>query len=315
MDLFLQLSRQNPKLARAEALALLDGKELGHGPDHLIASTSKLSRLARLVMSPFVCRLIASCPLKGLPGLKLRLGPYESFAVRCTKLEKVAIPSSKIESIVGRLIRGKVDLKNPKTTIRAFVDKRNVFITKQLFEYDAKQLTKRQVKARPFIHPTSLQPKPARLMLNLSGVVRGKVLDPFAGAGGILIEASLMGLRATGIELDGDMYEGAKENLWFYRCDDVKLMHGDFLTTKLNKFDAIVTDLPYGISSSLFGKKTGELYESAFKKMRKLSKKLIVMGPKDLTRQLAKCGWKTEHRFKIYAHKSLTRQLHVCSSK
>jgi tRNA (guanine10-N2)-dimethyltransferase len=174
------------------------------------------------------------------------------------------------------------------------------------------------VNARPFFHPTSLQPKWARLLLNLSGVKRGRILDPFCGAGGILLEAGVMGLRAVGVDKDEAIVEGANENLWFFRVDDkCSVVNEDFFDWrpkgKAGRFDAIVTDLPYGRSSQLFGKKLDVLYGEAFKKMREHSKKAVIMGPSDLTALLEKADWRVEAKFDFYVHKTLRRWIHVCS--
>lgn len=61
-----------------------------------------------------------------------------------------------------------------------------------------------------------LPPKLARIMINLSGVSSGTVLDPFCGTGVVLQEALLDGLTVTGTDLSDKMVDYTTKNLaWF----------------------------------------------------------------------------------------------------
>ncbi|NIP34812.1 MAG: methyltransferase domain-containing protein, partial [Thermoplasmata archaeon] len=67
---------------------------------------------------------------------------------------------------------------------------------------------------RPFSHPISLHPKYARAMVNLAKVpLGGRILDPFCGTGGVLIEAALLGYEPLGSDIDPRMVEGSRRNL------------------------------------------------------------------------------------------------------
>jgi SAM-dependent methyltransferase len=60
----------------------------------------------------------------------------------------------------------------------------------------------------------SLSPRLARLLLNLSGAVSGQtILDPFCGAGTILMEACSMSLRSLGLDSSSARVQDARENL------------------------------------------------------------------------------------------------------
>ena len=68
---------------------------------------------------------------------------------------------------------------------------------------------------RPFFKPVTMDPRLARLMVSLS-FSRGTpsaVVDPFCGTGGIVIEASMLGLDALASDLDSRMVEGTMANL------------------------------------------------------------------------------------------------------
>ncbi|HSX14423.1 MAG TPA: DNA methyltransferase [Candidatus Saccharimonadales bacterium] len=57
-----------------------------------------------------------------------------------------------------------------------------------------------------------LPPKLAQIMINLSGLKTGTILDPFCGTGVILQEARLMGFKAIGSDINPEMVAAAKAN-------------------------------------------------------------------------------------------------------
>lgn len=302
----LQLSRENLILARAEAESLFP-KAKALEPELLLVEGSELL-LKRMVMTRYAGKLLSET--NSFEGLNLPT--YKSFAVRVSKIGKA--DSQLIIREVAEKINGKVDLDKPEKIIRVFTNGKTHWVTEELYEYSAKSFAERDVNARPVFHPTSLKPKIARLLLNLSGVTKGVILDPFCGVGGILLEAADFGLRATGIEISEEYAEGARENAWFYWLDKrITVENEDFLKWKGGRFDAIVTDLPYGKSSSLFGRSAHNLYSNAFEKMKKHSNKAVIMAQEDLTPLLKKAGWRITKKFDFYVHKGMRRHIHVCS--
>ena len=73
----------------------------------------------------------------------------------------------------------------------------------------------RRATQRPFFKPVSLEPRLARLAVNLAcgPLTAGACLDPMTGTGGFTIEAILSGRSAIGIDLDEEMIQGAKRIL------------------------------------------------------------------------------------------------------
>jgi len=307
MRLVLQLARQDLQLARAEAESLFAVAEAPH-PELLVAE-GDARLLQRLVLTRYAGKLLAAT--KSLEGLSLP--SYKSFAIRVSSVADV--DQGAIIRAVAQKVKGKVDLENPKAVIRVFTDGTMHWITEEKYEYSTKPFACRDVNARLVFHPTSLQPKYGRLLLNLSGVKKGEVLDPFCGVGGILLEAADMGLKATGIEISEEYAEGARDNAWFYKMEKrVRVEQADFLKWESKKkFGAVVTDLPYGKSSGLFGRSREELYLGAFMKMKRLAPRLVVMAHEDLTPLLEKAGWKVEKKFDFYVHKTMQRYIHKCN--
>ncbi len=120
----------------------------------------------------------------------------------------------------------------------------------------------RKAGERPFFKPVSLDPRLARLAVNLATgpLDNGPVVDPMTGTGGFLIEASLSGRHAVGIDVHSEMVEGAKANLaWAHggqapahahvkRGDATRL--GDVLPAQwLGRVGGFVLDPPYGRNS------------------------------------------------------------------
>jgi DNA modification methylase len=76
-----------------------------------------------------------------------------------------------------------------------------------------------------------------------------KVLDPFGGVGGTLLGASLIGRRATGVELDSRWIEIYKEVTTLENLQEQEFLQGDsrevLLKIEPKSFDFILTDVPY----------------------------------------------------------------------
>ena len=117
----------------------------------------------------------------------------------------------------------------------------------------------RTAPKRPFFKPISLDPRLARSMANIACPEGGKILDPFCGTGGIILEAAELSLKAYGSDADSRMVEGSRENLaWaeesqnmssdaeFRRCSATTLQDswGDEAP-----FNGFAFDPPYGLNS------------------------------------------------------------------
>ena len=120
----------------------------------------------------------------------------------------------------------------------------------------------RRAGERPFFKPVSLDPMLARLAVNVAAgpLERGPVVDPMTGTGGFLIEASLSGRNAIGIDIHSEMVQGANANLlWAHggdgpehatvkRGDATRL--SDVLPSEwIGQVAGFVLDPPYGRNS------------------------------------------------------------------
>jgi len=220
-----------------------------------------------------------------------------------------------------------------------------------IWEVSKGRFLEREPQRKPAFHPTTLKPKLARALINLSRAGEGNVLlDPFCGAGSVLIEAGILGINTIGSDFDDEMIVRAKKNLIFYKIKKHKTLIGDAtgLEGILEKesVDAIATDLPYGRSSRASTKDLSKLYEkflsSAYFVLKK-NKYLAFLYPNywnriglkpstsvrlqfknsraanfcyvDATKIYNKKIWKIISKAELYVHGSLTRKLLVLQKR
>jgi len=248
--------------------------------------------------------------LRKMSGLFLDESNFEvlknakTFVCRIINLSSNQFNVVELESSMGDMIskfsHAKVKLEDPDITVYLiFTNKENFFG----FSKRVKEI-KRPIKIKKYPH--ELDWKLTRVMINLIGLKKDEtVCDPFCGTGTTLLEAESMGIHAIGLDFDEKMCEMSKENL---KANGYKsqVIQSDFqeLSKISEKFDGIVTDLPYGISSKT-SEKPQEILKKFFSIMPK-RKKIAIMYKKELDSSLKLSGLKQYH---IYRHKSLTRTI------
>jgi SAM-dependent methyltransferase len=153
-------------------------------------------------------------------------------------------------------------------------------LLEEVASVDRSAPTQRKMPLLPFRRPVSLPPKLARAASNLAHVKPSdRVLDPFLGTGALLAEAGLLGGRLYGVDRDPTMVRGALQNLAYLGVAAEELVAGDArdadFTDPARTFSAIVTDPPYGRSSSTGGEASSELVAAV---MERWSKRLTPGG-------------------------------------
>ena len=183
------------------------------------------------------------------------LSSEDSVAVRWSRHgeRSPGVRGIDLAGIIGEVFTSqgwRVDLTGPGVTIHLLIDGHNLFWGIPRFEKPPRKGWKDRVATlRPFFKPVSLDPRHARLMLNLCGAGNGLLLDPMCGTGGILVEAGISGIRAMGVDLDPEMVEGSRKNLEWCGASSVDLRCGD--ATRLQELGisevvAVCFDPPYG---------------------------------------------------------------------
>lgn len=196
----------------------------------------------------------------------------------------------------------KVNLHNPETKIAVIFKNKWFFCCKELWE-NHENFEARKPKNRPENHPSSLDPRLARAMVNLAG--SRKIVDPFCGSGGILIESLLSGLKTRGYDIDKIMVNRAKMNLDYFGIKNISVEQKDALKARINITDAVVTDFPYGKNTKV---QSLEVLLKEFLKKTTCKKIIIGLNNKIPYKKIInKTKWKIKNEFPIYIHKSMTK--------
>ena len=249
---------------------------------------------------------------------KISIKKSGSVAVRCkNRLKKV--DSQKIIKLLAEIYTRdrRVNLTNPDIEIRVLITDKKVYVGIKRFEIDKSDFEKRKVQFRPFFSPITLHPKLARALVNLSEVSKNEVLlDPFCGTGGILLEAGLIGVNVIGSDIENKMIDGCKKTLDYYNIKNYDLYCSDI--GKIDQFvknvDAVVTDLPYGRSTTTKGEDMSQLYQRTFQMINKVLKngsKAVIGLPNKQSIHQAQEYLTLLKTHEIRAHRSLTRYFSV----
>ena len=228
----------------------------------------------------------------------------KTFVCRIINLSSNQFDVPELESSMGDMIskfsHAKVQLENPDITVYLiFTNDENFFgFSKRVKE----QIRPKKIKK----YPHELDWKLTRVMINLIGIEKGKTIcDPFCGTGTTLLEAESMGIHGIGLDFDEKICEIARQNLKANKYTS-KILNTEFqeLSKMSDKFDGIVTDLPYGTASKT-SEKPQEILKKFFLILPK-KKKVAIMYKKELDFNSKLSGLKKYH---IYRHKSLTRTI------
>jgi len=197
----------------------------------------------------------------------------------------------------------KVNLTNPDLEF-TILDATKTLLGIKLWE-NTDLFEERKAHLRPVLHPTATDPRLARAMINLASANK-EVLDPFCGAGGTLLEATTIGIKSIGTDIDPLMIKRAMLNL--IEEPNVELLELDALTWQ-TPVECVVTDLPYGKSSKLDGS-IENLLTKFLNHYINITNRIVVCFPENTQINIPK-EWKVKYDFNIYIHKSLTRKILV----
>jgi len=297
MKLLFNLSGEHPKLPKAEIFAVLESEDI----THKICSEDKENRILILdvdTQNPlFIKRLAMTKRVGEFIGISkdLRVSAHRLYE-RISKGTFAVESESMHGSCASEIIRAAMELplKHP---LRGILLKENHNIDPIFTQH---LLTQR-------LRGSNL----ARVRKN------DRLLDPFCGTGGILIEAGLMGMKLSGYDIDGRMVEGCIENLRYYGLNG-EIREGDAM--KLDQIDervdAIVTDPPYGRSSFMTERNIEKFYEKFLLSASKVldpGKYLIMILPDSSDLKTDK--FEVKENYSLYVHKSLTRKIFVLRRK
>jgi tRNA (guanine10-N2)-dimethyltransferase len=153
------------------------------------------------------------------------------------------------------------------------------------------------------------------------------LLVPFCGTGTSLIEATFVGCHAVGVDAQRRMIVGTKKNLAFFNIAAEGLVLADSRKPPFFKVDAVVTDPPYGRSSSTLKSTTKQLVEEVLASVytllgvgQRICIAMPIMGngvtqgthmSQELAGYIEELGFKRLESHMVYVHQTLTREIIV----
>lgn len=217
-----------------------------------------------------------------------------------------------------RTAGGTIDLERPE---RRFVLAPGAtgapILLEQAATVDRPATAARRMPSLPFQRPVSLAPRLARAVANLAEIRLGdRVVDPFVGTGALLAEAALLHAHTYGIDLDATMVVGALKNFAHLGVSPGELVQGDAGTVDFRRpdgrFDAVVTDPPYGRASTTGGESSADVVARVVPRWAARLRpggRLVVVVPSG-TAALPIPG-RPERTISVRVHRSLTREFRV----
>ncbi len=268
-ELVFELSGPYYDLARGEIIGILEG----HGYEYRVSDTQKGLFHVETDTKPWsvgeklglthrvLYHLVTTEKEELIEGKTGIILPPGSAAVITRRIAGRKVHTMDINKGLGDEISGNnpIDLDNPEHSIIVLVSDGCV-VGRLAYTIDKKRLASRLVKNRPYFSPVSLEPRFARALVNLARPAREMTIhDPFCGTGGILLEAADMGYTVSGGDNDRRMVEGCRRNLRSFGFR-VEVSEGDVSDNIPDDIDRIVTDPPYGRSSSSRGEDIDAIY-------------------------------------------------------
>ncbi|MDH5459493.1 MAG: THUMP domain-containing protein [Candidatus Bathyarchaeota archaeon] len=261
-------------------------------------------------------------------SLKEVLGDKESFVVRVKRVKNHTskIDGMTLERKLGKLIlnkttKTKVNLKNPDKTFTGILTDEKFIFGVKLAEIPPKTFVERRPKKKPFFHPSAMQAKLARCMVNLAKPKTEELLlDPFCGTGSMLIEAALIGCRVLGLDIQRRMVKGTLQNLAYFNIKPEGMIVADARNLPITKVDCVVTDPPYGRSATTLKRTTKQIIEEVLISVHDMLEKgqrVCMAAPKTLN--IGRTGTALDYKHLeshfVYVHRSLTREIAVFVKK
>ncbi len=305
------LSKENIDFAKEEVLALSNAKDYAFYNDLLIVSATDKTE-NRLAYTKAVYKFLFLCKEKDLINNLKKFNWHRIYKKNfCLRMHNKKYSEKELAGFIWRKLKNpKVKLENPETKIEIFFAKGKA-LAGLLIKEIKEPFNERRAHLRPELHPSSLHPRLARCIVNLTGIKKGIFTDPFCGTGGILIEAGLMGLNPIGYDNDERMLWRAEQNLRHFKIKKYKLKKADATALK-NKLSYVATDLPYGKNT----KKQDliKLYSAFLKNLKGiLVKKAVIVFPHFINYRalIKKSGLNLKKEFTYYVHRGLTRKIAV----
>jgi len=289
-----------------------------------IRHRAALTRICGLEL--FSCKAETSKIVKAMRSTSLNefLREKESFAVRIKRVKNYSseIDGMTLERKLGKLIlsntaKTNVNLKNPNKTFIGILTQGKLIFGVKLAEVPSKPFVERRPRKKPFFHPSAMQAKLSRCMVNLAQPEVGElVFDPFCGTGSILIEAALIGCRVLGLDVQRRMTKGSIKNFDYFNIKPEGIIVSDARNPPITKVDCAATDPPYGRSATTLKLTTKQIVEEVLVSVQAMlneGRRICIAAPKtvNIGRIGVTLGYRHLESHFAYVHRSLTREIAV----
>ncbi len=237
------------------------------------------------------------------------------------------------ERKIGQLILqnapyAKVNLKQPTRSFFGILTNGKLIFGLKLGEVVPKPFVERRARKKPFFHPSAMNAKLARCMVNLAHAKTDSyLLDPFCGTGSTLIEAALIGCKALGVDVQRRMAKGSLMNVRHFGLKVEGIVAADAKRIPFTHVDCVVTDPPYGRSSTTLKSSTKVIVEALLSSVRPLlgkGQRICIALPimvnrlgqeEHLSVEIAEfvenLGFHVLESHRLYVHQTLTREVMV----
>lgn len=275
----------------------------------------------RLAMTHRIIEVMAICEadLEDLArSVALLSLPDESYRIRARRIKNASPRADAVEHEIGRVLLGKgirADLKSPNIELRAVITSGKIILGVEVARIDRSSFEARRPHLKPFFHPGVLMPRMARSLVNLTQIRAGeRLLDPFAGTCGILVEACLMGIECLGIEAQGRLVKGAICNLENMNC---ALVLGDAkrLALKDASIYGAVLDIPYGRSARILASSKEDLLKESLSELFRVirpGRRMVIVADGPIDSQISNAGFRVIQSHLDRVHRSLIRHIFLC---
>jgi len=338
--IFFLLSGEFESLSFAELKAILEVEGYAYTVTEKLDLTARIEadvesirQVVRRSAYTRVCALeLFTCPASNnaitetanAVDFKTVLGEGETFEVRIRRIKEYSTKDATmaLESLLGKLIlqnvkHAKVNLTKPDKTFFGILTSGKLVFGLKLAEVQPKPFVERRPRKKPFFHPSAMNSKLARCMVNLAHAEENAyLLDPFCGTGTTIIEASLIGVRAIGIDAQRRMAEGAKRNVKHFGLNAEAIVIADARKLPLTHISCVVTDPPYGRSATTLKSNTKAIVEGILTSARELlgkGQRICIASPKTIGISAVgtQLGYKHLESHFAYVHRTLTREVAV----
>ena len=304
---FFQLSKENLSLAKYEVEKLLDVQLFKNTENlFLLKDFFSIKNLPRLAFTREVYQILDKN--KNFQNLNFSKHIKKNYKLKYILPQTEKSRTKELFNSIHKSLKNPVvNLSSPKNIYIIIKINSFWYLTKIIYANQDDPFNRRS-HLRKFNHPTSINPKYAKAMINL--VSKKEFLDPFCGSGGLLIEGGLMNLKVSGSDISKKMIFQAKENLTQFKLNANLEVKDALNITK--KHEAIVTDLPFG-KNSFISQDSDKLVQQFLLNSQKITKHLVIghLDSLNVKKLIDGTNWKKEKSFKIYIHKNMTREITI----